>query len=140
MEKEVSTSVLKFKGYDVRKMSFETVDCSPEITEFKFKPIFLEDVKDCGNNCYEVTLSFKIGPSDEVKDCPFIIEIDMRGHFELEPSENDVENHSFIHKNTIAIMFPYLRAIVSNLTINANIPPLVLPIINIAESLNSNSK
>lgn len=38
-------------------------------------------------------------------------------------------------KNTVAILFPYIRALVSNYTANANVPPLILPPINVSKIL-----
>lgn len=37
----------------------------------------------------------------------------------------------FFYPNSIAIMFPYIRAFVSTLTLQANIPPMVLPTLNL---------
>lgn len=37
----------------------------------------------------------------------------------------------FFYPNSIAIIFPYIRAFVSTLTLQANIPPMVLPTLNL---------
>ena len=38
---------------------------------------------------------------------------------------------TFFFSNSIAILFPYVRAMVSTLTLQANIPPIVLPTMNL---------
>lgn len=38
---------------------------------------------------------------------------------------------SFFYKNSIAIIFPYLRAFISTLTLQANMKPLILPLMNL---------
>lgn len=39
----------------------------------------------------------------------------------------------FFYANSIAIIFPYIRAFVSTLTLQANIPPIVLPTLNLSQ-------
>ena len=52
--------------------------------------------------------------------------LEMTGFFETENGESD----KFI-KNAIAILYPYVRALISTYTANANINPLILPAINV---------
>ena len=35
--------------------------------------------------------------------------------------------------NATAIMFPYLRNLLSTITMNGNIPPYILPIVNVSK-------
>ena len=51
-----------------------------------------------------------------------------------EPLNTDLKE-SILRKNTAAILFPFLRAIVASITVNANIPSLVLPVLNFAEDI-----
>ena len=37
----------------------------------------------------------------------------------------------YFYANSIAILFPYVRAFVSTLTLQANVPPMVLPTLNL---------
>lgn len=37
----------------------------------------------------------------------------------------------YFYANSIAILFPYIRAFVSTLTLQANMPPMVLPTLNL---------
>lgn len=39
---------------------------------------------------------------------------------------------SFFYVNSIAIVFPYIRAFVSTVTLQANFPPIVLPTMNLS--------
>lgn len=40
---------------------------------------------------------------------------------------------AFFYKNSIAIAFPYLRSFISTLTLQANIKPIILPLMNLSE-------
>ncbi len=62
---------------------------------------------------------------------PFYMEVTIRGFFTI---ENNEENINF-EPNAIAILYPYIRAIVATYTANANIMPLTLPVINVNKLL-----
>ena len=49
------------------------------------------------------------------------------------------ENTHLIEKNTIAIMFPYIRSHISTITSQPGMMPIVLPPINIAAMLKDNT-
>ncbi len=52
--------------------------------------------------------------------------------FEFEDKINFEDIPSYFYINSIAILFPYVRAFVSTVTLQANIPPIVLPTMNIS--------
>jgi preprotein translocase subunit SecB len=61
---------------------------------------------------------------------PFHLFIRMIGFFEV--TNSDLEGKDIIvNRNTIAIMFPYLRSLVSTITANSQVPPLIIPTINV---------
>lgn len=39
----------------------------------------------------------------------------------------------YFYSNSIAILFPYVRAFISNLSLQANYPPMILPTMNLSE-------
>ncbi len=39
----------------------------------------------------------------------------------------------YFYVNSIAIIFPYVRAFISTVTLQSNIPPIVLPTMNLTE-------
>lgn len=57
---------------------------------------------------------------------PFEMRIELTGYFIVEGSEPER-----FKANAIAILYPYIRSIVSTYTANANITPLLLPAINV---------
>ena len=42
----------------------------------------------------------------------------------------------YFYSNSIAILFPYVRAFVSTLTLQANVAPILLPTLNLSELQN----
>lgn len=70
------------------------------------------------------------------KEYPFKMKVAIRGFFEI---ENNDENINF-EPNAIAILYPYIRSIVSTYTSTANVMPLILPVINVNKMLQDKEK
>ncbi len=68
--------------------------------------------------------------SKEANENFILIECIAIYKFENETSFKDIP--TFFYRNSIAIIFPYLRAFISTVTLQANIPPLVLPTLNLS--------
>lgn len=118
---------IKFKGYKVYKSNFElNNNFSHEGDNILMNPGFRRRVVSIDKNNYEVRLSVII---EKEYDHPFFAEVEIGGMFETRNWEN--EENKWIIGNSTAILFPFLRTTLSNLTINANINPYILPVINI---------
>ncbi|MCC6684952.1 MAG: protein-export chaperone SecB [Bacteroidia bacterium] len=49
--------------------------------------------------------------------------------FEDKPDFNELP--PYFYNNSMALVFPYLRAFISTLTLQANVTPIILPVINL---------
>lgn len=119
-------SVLKFKKYIVDEIFFKRND------EYELKeegvPISLKiepkiDIKEKDMN---ICLNIKICENSKINNMPFEMNIKLTGFFSV-----DENNPEIFKRNAIAILYPYVRAIVSTYTANANITPVILPTINV---------
>jgi hypothetical protein len=59
----------------------------------------------------------------------FEVCIDFTADFEEGTDYDNIPDYFYL--NSIAIVYPYLRAFISNLTLQANHQPLVLPVLNL---------
>ncbi|RKD29993.1 hypothetical protein BG617_01670 [Lactiplantibacillus paraplantarum] len=69
---------------------------------------------------------------------PFRASITINGTFEFNVSEDDsgVGVDMLIRNNAVAILYPYARALIANLTLSSNeYPAVTLPTINVAKVL-----
>lgn len=82
------------------------------------------------NSTYELFFTFKAKNKDEKK--PFI-QIDCVSQFKFSESLKLNEIPPYFYVNSIAIIFPYMRAFISTVTLQSNIPPIVLPTMNLTE-------
>lgn len=73
---------------------------------------------------YEVILDTTVSDNDE----KIYVNVKGRGVFHTQQ-----ENKSILEKNTIAIMFPYIRSYISMITTQPGMAPIVLPAMNIAK-------
>ncbi len=62
---------------------------------------------------------------------PFV-KIQCRGFFKFENLSSFEEIPDFFYRNSIAILFPYVRAYISLVTTQANVPGIILPTLNLS--------
>lgn len=129
-------SCLQFNGYEVNIINFKLSNDFEGIQEIQINPKLQVEVNEVAKDSYQVKLSFTL-ESDENNKLPFSMHIIMTGHFSFCAGETEEEadlREKVMRENTLAIMFPFMRSIVASLTATANIPPLVLPVINIVKA------
>ena len=98
-------------------------------TKFEIKPQFSRTIRQVQENdkLYFVALEVKV-ESTEAEPKPFNLKARLVGIFEAEDVNTD-EDRQVLPISTTEIVYPYLRAVVSSLTANAFINPLILPVI-----------
>ena len=118
-----------FKGITAEELSFKLnhVKLEPD-TKLDIKPQFSRQVRKVnGNNkVMFIVLSVKIASTEE-EPKPFDINASLVGIFEVDIA-NENEERSVVIEGT-KLIYPYLRSAVTNLTANAYIAPLNLPVI-----------
>lgn len=125
-------SRLRFLDYVVDHIDFTTnPDFDDKSVDIKFdvRHEVAEELPDAF-----VTLHLEIFPNAKVNNYPFSFSISATGHFQID-TENPDEVKAFLNVNAVAILFPYVRALVTTYTANANVRPLILPPINIVNIL-----
>lgn len=122
---------IDFKGITAEELSFKLnrVKLNPE-DKLDIKPQFSRQVRKVNGNekLNFIALSVKI-ESTESEPKPFDINATLVGVFEVTELRNEKEERNFVIEGT-KIIYPYLRAAVTNLTANAFIAPLNLPVIS----------
>lgn len=125
-------SVLRFDKYIVKSISFqanEECHCMDDQVELDFDFDIRSSIEE---NKLVIELSSIIFPDAVTQNYPFEMEVVLKGFFSIDSADSNVDI-SFFKTNAVAILFPYLRAIVSSYTANANIAPVILPAMNINE-------
>lgn len=82
-----------------------------------------------------VILKVGIFSSKSLSDVPFKLELEIEGHFmwDAKLAEDTYQLDSMLKQNAPAILYSYLRPIITLITVEANMPPLVIPLMNFSE-------
>lgn len=125
-----NTAVIQFIGYRVSNIIY---NCSPSFEfpqgevayKFNFNKtlISLSETEVQENVCVNLFWA----DTDEMEGAPFRLSVEIAGKFRCESGWKPE-----FEPNILAIVFPYLRSIVSSITCNSGREPIILPTINIA--------
>lgn len=135
MEGRTSISSLKFLNYIVNNVNYKANDRVGEKSSWKLS-FNIDNTTKINKEKNKMTITLSVSVFKEIEDAPFYIDVEITGYFELE-GEGDISKYE---ANAIAIMYPYLRAIVSNYTSSANVSPVILPAINVNAMLKRKSE
>lgn len=86
-------------------------------------------IYDAGNSSFE--LQFVVKVANKEAGNPFA-EVSCKGNFKFENVATFDEIPDFFYRNSIAILFPYVRAYLSLITTQANVPGIILPTLNLS--------
>lgn len=133
MENDVMSG-FKFLGYVVDKIDFKLN------SDYDKKEARLDFNLECNIKTDKelkkgsVNLVLKFLKNSENIGTFFDLEISLTGFFE----SLDMEEEGFkkmLNLNGVALLFPFLRSAIADITKTANIPPLLLPVINVHKML-----
>jgi len=126
MEQQQNKVAITFKGYKINNVIFiadEKADDSNREIEVQL------GIDPCIINEKEFSVTFKLVVTDELNKLS--IEMSAIAFFATADSiVEDFKDSNFVRINAPAIVFPYLRAYISNLTVGAGFSPIVLPTLN----------
>lgn len=127
MEREV---IMEFIGYKVEKISYilnEAYTTKKASTGFPNIAINIARSEE-NKNKFNIILGVKYNLENNL---PYLIEIVIRGFFETNNIlEDDEEKLEVVLSNGSAIMYPYMRALITDITSKSDFSPIVLPTIN----------
>lgn len=134
----MNKAAFSLEGYkfDQVELNLENVKSDTAfLVDFEPSGVYKEDEK-----LYILKFVFK-AMKDEAEESP-IVRIRCIAEFKFEGVASLENIPSFFYLNSIAILFPYVRAFVSTLTLQANIKPILLPTLNLSslqETLKNNT-
>ncbi|HRY78505.1 MAG TPA: protein-export chaperone SecB [Candidatus Izemoplasmatales bacterium] len=132
--------VLKLNHYSVEKIDFHlNKNFNPKATPtISLNPDFRRNIRKIDENKALVELTVII-QTKEVQ-LPFYLEVTIGGLFTLEHWEESENTLNLMKNQTIAILFPLIRSLVTVVTANSNIPPLMLPLLDVAALFEESEK
>lgn len=134
----LGASKLILHDYRVEKIQFvlnPNFECKDAV--IKMDPKFTRSLTKIDENQFLIRLAVEI--ENKNNKLPFACEIALSGKFELNKWEKK-ENKEYVLNNTCAILFPYLRNLLFTVTLNANVAPYTLPVMNVIDLFQENQE
>jgi preprotein translocase subunit SecB len=133
-----NTTEVRFTKYIVHQMIFEINEHFDFTSKqnITLKPVFNRTTERISDDSYRVALSVSISKDHQT---PFSTLIKISGDFKCVDWDSEVKRDIII-ENSTSILFPFLRTVLSNLTLNANITPYVLPLVNVNRLFKDNKQ
>lgn len=123
--KEATFSMVGYKFTNV-ELDFNKEDNNLTL-ELKPKGVFFPEQGE-----YELIFDFYARSKDDIPDQKIITHITCESIFRF-TDVHAVENiPTYFYANSIAIIFPYVRAFISTVTLQANVNPIILPTLNLS--------
>lgn len=119
------SSPLVLKSIEIFESTFRKKDSNLDGIELGLK--VEHQVLEVEEDIYEIVLNTSVMDEEE----RLFVNVKTKAVFQTEQ-----ENRDMIEKNTIAIMFPYVRSYVSLITTQPGMSPIVLPAMNIIAMIN----
>lgn len=126
MNENVKKAAFEFESYKVLKFSFDDPTSEPSKLEIKFNPSGTY-IKSQGR--FLLTFEFIAG-FDEGQHV--FVNTVFQGSFKFAENTLLEDIPAYFYRNSIAIVFPYVRSFVTTLTAISNVKPIILPVLNLS--------
>lgn len=123
-------TILKFYAYEVEESIYRRNIKSKE-SNIEITPTIRCDImeNEDENHLFAIRLTVELGHED-FQDIDFYVKTSIIGFFEGESEEYNLIS------NAVAILFPYVRSLISDMTSKGTSDPIILPPINVNALLN----
>ncbi len=124
---EQNQPILKFLGHEISRVVFEKpLGFLHGEFEVKFEHLNHINSEDINKFSSEIIITI------QSKEAPVNLQVQTIGHFEIIGDAPQEVKDNFLHISAPSIIYPYIRAFVSNLTIQTSMNPIFIPTINFA--------
>jgi preprotein translocase subunit SecB len=120
--------------YTFNRVNIEVINTpNDEISiDFKLSGIFdAEKAKESNESQFELLIDFTAFDEEKGLDNSFV-KVQCIAIFSFTDVSSIDEIPTYFYKNSIAIVFPFIRAFVSSVTLQAGITPIILPTMNLS--------
>lgn len=135
--------VITFEGYQIDSINYEKDNQNENEDYSAVSPNFfiVKTENEEADGKFNIIMGVKIENNEEGVVLPFNAEVVIRGFFIFnkdEASEYNIEDlHIFKLINCSAILYPYLRSVLTDVTSKSRHAPLILPTMNFRKFISS---
>ena len=128
-----------FRGVYLTKLQFSLKDKTPETLDCSLNLSISKEIQGRKEGGKTLFLRLAADPMAGVKEKPFEMQVEILGVFDAEPDSN-LPIETFGSEQGPALLVPYLRELISNITARTPLPPLILPPINVHALLSAKNE
>ena len=107
----------------------ELVNNHLPVGKFQVDHVIRRDTGRINEKAFFTQLTLEIKDKPDLK-YPINLHVSIKGIFEFDNTDNLQEVTTFLKYQGVNLLYPYLRSMVTNLTINAMMAPIILPIVD----------
>jgi preprotein translocase subunit SecB len=129
-------------GFSIPVFSFRAPEAKYSTINIQLNPAGIYTTLNGEYQLVVVFIANAVNPEDQ-EDQQTYIEATLKATYTIEGKPTHDKIPDFFYQNCLAIIFPYLRGFVSNLTLQAGLPLLILPLLNLthlSSTLKENTK
>ncbi len=132
---EENKADFQFKGYKILKSSIEIREDYKKFKDFDFG-LDVSGIYKKSDNLFKLNLNLMI----KNEDSGFLCEVSTQGMFKVLNTEDNSILNNYFYTNATALLFPYIRAYITNLTAQSGIDGVILPTMNLSKIVNEDFK
>ncbi len=140
---EHNLSKFYFDDYIINNIDYdfnEKFDNTGEALELDFDIDYNVKINDETENKGLTQILIRIWEDANNNNFPFQLTIKMTGFFSADNEMDSIKFSEMCESNGTAILFPFLRSAITDITKNANVTPLVMPLINVENFIKEKTK
>ena len=129
MEK-TNPAVFQLIRFIIPQFTLEEIEDNLSTIDIKLNPA---GIYNTSNGEYQLVLVFTafVLNKENKDDHKLLMSGSLKAFFLINEKPSFEEIPDFFYQNSLAIVFPYLRAFVSNVTLQAGLPLMILPLLNL---------
>lgn len=121
----MNKAIFFLHNYTFEKINIDYSKSKSDDIEILFSP---KGIYKSSNSEFELNIVFEAKCNGFSEN---FVEISCIAHFKFNEETTYEDIPDYFYANSIAIIFPYIRAFVSTVTLQANMEPMVLPTLNL---------
>ncbi len=119
---------LKFIGFEIVKVLFDRSDKIIKEGEFEVNIKHRTQTKKDNHNLFRVVFVINI----DSKNNAFSLQVEAMGNFKIVGNPSLSTRNNYINLSSPSIIYPYLRAFISTITLHSGMHPITIPPLNFA--------
>jgi preprotein translocase subunit SecB len=140
---DTNPAVFQLNKFIIPQFTIEQEEDDLSIIDIKLNPAGIYNTLNGEYQVVLVFMAFAINEEKKEEEPKLVLSGAIKAFFTISDKPEFKNIPSFFFQNSLAIIFPYLRAFISNITLQAGLRVMILPLLNLtnlSDTLKENTK